>query len=92
MASRDKRRRPPEITAEVLAAYRRGLRTGDHVALNELLGWDAWTHHSPLPASVSPFGVDPDGKPGTGGETINETWDAAVEMQRRIQAALRERR
>ncbi len=72
------------ITAKAVEAF----RAGDYHALQNALNLPPW-HPSPLPESIEPLGVDPDGPPPEyrGGDW-GELWSQAVELQRELMAAV----
>lgn len=77
-----KRRTPKgrahRITADAIAAF----EAGDYHALHRALGLRPW-QESPLPASVTALGVDPDHRP----EWATDAWPIAAELQRELIAA-----
>jgi len=80
---RNAKARPHRITPEAVEAF----RAGDYMALHHALGLAPW-EASPLPASITPLGVDPNGpKQWRDGQDNIETWSQAVELQRELQAA-----
>ena len=75
--------RPHRITPEAVEAF----EAGDYMALHRALGLAPW-EASPLPASITPLGVDPKGPKQWGDSQGNiESWSQAVELQRELQAA-----
>jgi hypothetical protein len=67
------------ITPEAVEAF----RAGDFAALHLALGLAPW-EASPLPASVTPLGVDSADRHSWG----EETWRQAVALQARLQEAV----
>ncbi|MEQ1952483.1 hypothetical protein [Mesorhizobium sp. CN2-181] len=76
-----KRRNPKrrqKVTPEAVEAF----RARDFAALHLALGLGPW-EASPLPASITPLGVDPADRHSWG----EETWRQAVALQARLQEA-----
>ena len=74
------------ITSEALEAF----EARDFIALHRALGLGPW-EASPLPASVTELGVDPD-NPANWNDCQRNTdsWAQAVELQRELQRAVRD--
>jgi len=80
---RNAKARLHRITAEAVEAF----EAGDYMALHNALGLAPW-EASPLPASITVLGVDPNGPKQWSDSQVNiETWAQAVELQRELQAA-----
>jgi hypothetical protein len=78
-----RRDRTPPLTAEVVAAWHQC----NMVKLHGLLGLLP-SQHSPLPASVTPYGVAEDRPPDPDGTSIFDfSWGKALALQRALLAA-----
>jgi hypothetical protein len=74
------------ISPEVLASY----EAGDYRALHKALSLRPWMA-SPLPLEVTPLGVD-QGAPPDNATAFSASWPLAQQLQREIEAALRDAR
>lgn len=70
--------REHRVTPEAIAAF----EAGDYHGLHRALGLRPW-EESPLPASITALGVDPDSRP----DWATDFWPRAVELQGELLAA-----